>query len=292
MQEIKGHRRPKALYPRRLVQILVLAVLIIVPILTMNPSEWSPSRIVLGHLPPPSVMDISGDTWAFTIKGFRLIHPIAFLEGVLSSRILYIPLLVGAVIPLAITLVLGRVFCSWLCPVGLILELNQRLNGLLKKAGLNRPVWIPDLRYTLFFVMLLLSFFLSSPIISAIDPPHVFGRELMYLFTHRMLSLSGMGILLGILLFESFSTTRVWCSRLCPSGGGLSLLGARRLLRIDMDLTLCNHCGYCNTACPYNLEPMGLAEEEKRFDWIKCDNCGLCRDSCPTGAIKYVLKGR
>ncbi len=292
MKRDSGMKMRRVIYLRRLSQLFVITLLIVVPAVTMNSFEWSPSRIVLGHLPPPTIRNISGDTWVFTIGGFRFVHPIAFMDGILSARVIYIPYLLGLIIPLFITIVLGRVFCSWLCPVGFILELNQRTTTLLKRMGLNHELRLPDIRYLLLSVMLLLSFILSTPVVSVIDPPHMLGRELIYLFTHHSVSLTGVSILSGIILFEGLSTSRAWCSSLCPSGGGLSILGAKRVLRIGMERQLCTRCGRCDERCPYNLEPMRLLEDEPGFDWIKCDNCGLCRDVCPTGAIKYMFRRR
>ncbi len=195
-------------------------------------------------------------------------------------------MVVAVLIPLGITLVLGRVFCSWMCPVGFVLGLNQNATGIMKRIGMNFALRIRDLRYTILALSMVLALLLAFPLLSVFDPPHVFGRELMYLFAHNQLSLSGAGLLLGILLFETFSTSRAWCNYLCPSGGGLSILGARRLWHISMDREACTRCEKCDVVCPYYLEPMGLATGRK-FDWDKCDNCGLCRDVCPVRAISY-----
>ncbi len=167
-----------------------------------------------------------------------------------------------------------------------MLELNQSANALMKKMGLYAALGIRDFRYTLLAVSMVLASFFAFPVLSVFDPPHVLGRELMYLFTHQQLSLSGAGLLLGILLFETFSTSRAWCNYLCPSGGGLAIAGARRLLHINMDGKACVNCDKCDEVCPYYLKPMGLASG-KGFDWDKCDNCGLCRDVCPVRAINY-----
>lgn len=269
-----------------MLQILVLAALVAVPWFTQNPLEWSPSRIVLGQLPEPKVFPVTGDTWSLTVAGFTLTHPVAFVEEVISSKVLYVPFLVSVLIPLAITVVLGRVFCSWMCPVGFMLELNQNINKALKRAGMHFGLRIRDFRYTVFTLALLFGFLFAFPLISVFDPPHVFGRELIYAFTHKAVSLSGVGLLAGIFIFESVSTSRAWCNYVCPSGGGLSLIGSKRLLHIGMDAGKCIECEKCDEACPYYLAPMGLAKGE-RFDWEKCDNCGLCRDVCPARAITY-----
>jgi len=276
---------------RRVLQIGVLSLLIITPYLTSNHLDWSPSRIVLGHLPEPRIFPIAGDLWSMSIGSIRLSHPVAFIEETISAKRIYMSFLISAIIPILITITLGRVFCSWLCPVGFILELNQKVNRFLKKMGIHKTIRITDIRYIVLSIALVLSFFLAFPLISIFDPPHMLGRELMYIFTHNAFSLTGIGILSGILLFEMFLTSRAWCNYLCPSGGALSILGSWRLWRIKMDKERCTHCSICNDVCPYYLEPMRLADDQE-FDWIKCDNCGLCRDACPEGAISYTTGRR
>jgi ferredoxin-type protein NapH len=291
-EAVEGHRL-KARLPRRVLQLATLLVLVAVPYFTSNRLDLSPSRIVQGQLPPPRVFPVSGDTWSFSAGEFTLLHPVAFAEEALSSKVFYVPMLTAVLLPLLATVVLGRVFCSWMCPVGFVLELNQWTNGLLKKSGIHRGLRIRDFRYALLALSMILAFLLAFPLISVFDPPHMLGRELMYVFTHEELSLSGTGFLLGILLFETFSTSRAWCSCFCPSGGALSIIGARRAWRINMESDKCTQCLKCDETCPYGLEPMGLALG-RGFDWAKCDNCGLCRDACPFKAITYrfTAKGR
>ncbi len=282
-----SHTRKKRIKPlRRLAQLMVLAVLIAVPFYSQNPADWSPSRIVQGQMPQPTTAMVTGDTWSFGIGDFRLLHPVAFAEGWISAKVIFLPALIAVLIPLGMTLLLGRVFCSWMCPVGLVLELNTSCHAFFKKLGLTREVGIPDFRYLILVIALVLGFVLAFPVISVFDPPHVLGRELMYLFTHHEVSVMGVSFLLGIVLFEFFFVSRAWCNSFCPSGGGLSLLGMKRWWRIKMSSEWCIHCRECDAVCPYRLEPMGLAAG-KGFDWAKCENCGLCRDVCPTGAIGY-----
>lgn len=284
----------KMRYIRRVVQVLVLIIFVAVPFFTRNPLDWSPSRIVLGHLPTPTVFPFSGDTWSFSISDFRMIHPVAFIEEAISAKAVYLPLIVALIIPLFMTILLGRFFCSWMCPTGFLLELNQKSGSFFNRIGIKYNVSIKDFRYIILVLALIFGFIFAFPLISVFDPPHVLGRELMYLFTHHAISLSGMGLLLGIVLFETFSTSRAWCNYICPSGGALSLLGSKRLWHIGMDRKKCIHCLKCDEVCPYYLDPMKLADNED-FDWVKCDNCGLCRDVCPTAAISYthsLMKGR
>ena len=184
---------------RRLCQISVLAVLIGAPVYSQNPNNWSPSLIIQGHLPPPTMSRVTGDTWSFAIGDFHLTHPVAFVEVLLSTKEFYLPLFISTLIPLGITLFFGRVFCSWLCPIGFLLEQTMKVNSILRRMGLTYEVRIRDFRHVILTLFLFCGFILSFPVVSVFDPPHLFGRELISLFTHQQLSLSGAGLLLLII---------------------------------------------------------------------------------------------
>lgn len=272
---------------RRLTQLMVLALLILVPWFSQNPADWSPSRIIQGQIPAPATLDISGDTWAFTVNGFELAHPLAFVDAWISAKIVYLPLLAAMLIPLAMTVLLGRVFCSWLCPVGFLLELNMHIRRLLARLGIGWNFSLGDYRYAILACSLAFGFILAAPVLSIIDPPHALGREIMSIITHRQASFTGAALLLVVFLADSLVSLRTCCAKLCPSGCGLGLLGRYRPLRIDMNQKKCVACGNCDAACPYQLAPMAGLAGEKQFDWTTCDNCGLCRDACPETAISY-----
>ncbi len=271
---------------RRAFQVGFILLLILVAYYSQNPWAWSPSRIALGELPPPRVTSVWGDSWSLTIAGITFNHPLAVVEAVVATKALYITAVVGMLIPLLITLVLGRVFCSWLCPVGFLLELNQNIRALVrKKTGIT--IKTGDYRYKLLIISVALTFLLATPVISAFDPPHVFGREIMNLMLHHTLSLGGIIILGGIFVVELFSD-RIWCRNFCPAGGFLSFLGRKRVVKIKKKQEKCILCGECNLACPYNIRPVELGIE-KEVNEETCDNCGLCRDACPAHALHYAI---
>lgn len=275
---------------RRIMQLLVLATLVAIPLLaSVPPGDWSPSRLAQGQLPPPSLTQVTGDTWCLQVGNLTLAHPLAFLEVVLASKTVLLSFLFATLLPLLISVLLGRVFCSWLCPVGFCLELVQQQGKKADWSVARRQSLLPDRRIAFFVLLSALSLLLSTPFLSHIDPPHLLGRELMYARSLAAVSATGLGLLLGMLLLDLLVSSRAWCNSLCPSGGGLSLLGGWRRLNIRMDAPKCTRCGDCDQACPYYLQPMQLADDGE-FNWLKCDNCGLCRDVCPEGAIKFSLR--
>ena len=107
------------------------------------------------------------------------------------------------VLPILIALFLGRVFCSWLCPVTFILEIFDRLrktftgkkyiaNGLLVA---KRVLW-----FTL-ISELVLSMVLGAPVFVFLSPPGLVGREIMMLVFFKTFAFEG-GILILILFLE------------------------------------------------------------------------------------------
>ena len=280
-------KRGKVLPWRRLVQSgALILILVVVPFCSQNPHHWSHASVDQAPLPSPSLSRVWGDTWSFSIQGITLTHPTAFFDYLFSGKTLPYLLLVSVLIPMLVTVLFGRVFCAWICPVGFLLELAAGIHRFLTKRGIARNLGMRDLRLPILGVCLVLSFVLSIPVISIIDPPHMLGRESILIFTHREVSVIGICFLGLILVFELFFVSRAWCRYLCPSGGCLTLLGVRRILRIRADMEKCIDCRRCRRICPYGLDP---AKEDfgKTLDRMTCDSCGLCRDSCPTQAISY-----
>jgi ferredoxin-type protein NapH len=102
------------------------------------------------------------------------------LESVLVTKNLYLPSLVAMAIPITLALMLGRVFCSWICPISFILERFERIR--LKVSGrkhlkntlilARRILW-----YTL-IVELILSMIIGTPLFVFLSPPGLVCREI------------------------------------------------------------------------------------------------------------------
>jgi len=271
---------------RRIMQIGIMILIIAVPLCSQNPDNGAPSLTVMGNLPQPSMSYVSGDTWSFSVGDFTMIHPTAFFDFLFSAKSVSLSLLVAVLIPLVITVFFGRVFCSWLCPVGFIMEMTTNINIILGKRGFVHKLRLGNIRYIMLAVSLLLAFLFAFPVMSIFDPPHLLGRQFNMFFTHQEISISGMVFLVIIFIFEIFFVSRAWCKCFCPSGACLSILGMKRICKITVNQKECKNCNQCTTVCPYGMAPYQI-ESSETLSCAICDNCGLCRDICPTGAISY-----
>jgi ferredoxin-type protein NapH len=230
---------------------------------------------------------IKGNTWSGSFWGLQLSDPLAAVGQAAASLSLYWPFLLTALIPVVLTVLLGRFFCGWICPATLLYELNTNLAGWLRWAGirLGNRRFDRRLKYLVLALGLAISAATGSVTVAAIYPPAIVGREIYY-----AVALGGFGggtvFFLVTLLFDLLVARRGFCRYLCPGGALYSLLGRYRLLRIRRIVEGCNDCGKCNVVCEFALDPMhdDFGQE--------CNNCTACVAICPTDAMTFTLSPR
>ncbi|NPA48792.1 MAG: 4Fe-4S binding protein [Thermodesulfobacteria bacterium] len=209
------------------------------------------------------------------------VSPLEGLESILVSKTIYLPLLIGMLIPVLVAYYLGRVFCGWICPINFLCELEDRLLrllGLKKRRDLFR---LP--KRTLWFTLIgdiTLAMILGAPLFVFLSPPGLVGREIMMAVFFHTLALEGV-IVIGVLVLNLF-TRRFFCRYFCPLGGLLAFLGQKRRFRVVRLREECKECGLCEKACPLGLSPE-RGENESAYCW----NCGECIDSCRFEALSF-----
>jgi ferredoxin-type protein NapH len=203
------------------------------------------------------------------LMGLELTDPLTALEIILAGKSLWLPLLVSALPLTVVALLLGRVFCSFVCPLNFLLELLPA--G--KKKTLQCKVW----PFRVMVLVLCLSLFLSLPVFNIVSP--VFALMRMMLF--------GAGLELVLLLLVAAAGVvwgqKIWCRTLCPLGALYGLLGMKRRLRIQVDESKCTHCGRCAAVCSMGTAPGRTSVEDNML----CTNCGDCVAACKEGAVSF-----
>jgi ferredoxin-type protein NapH len=294
---------------RRLVQIASIAVLVLLPLLALYthykaaravadlPAGWRSTAIrgidsAVGESAARrrAVETTQGTFWSARLLGYSLSDPLAGAEAMASSRMLYGPLLGSLVVPVSLSVLLGRVFCGWICPMNTLLELvdrGRRWLGLLEIR--ERDVrFSKRTKYLVLAVALGLVAVSGVPFLAMAYPPAVISREL-HLFVFGTGIGIGVYVVLAICLFELFVSRRWWCRYVCPGGGLYSLLGRIRLIRVQRNVDNCIRCGECVTTCQFDLRPMLVSETG-----MECTNCAACIRVCDSNALAFalVLPGR
>jgi len=241
-----------------------------------------------------------GGPWSATVGPVSMTDPLGATESAIASRALPWVLIASLLVPLAATLLVGRVFCSWICPMGFLLELTDKLRGVVRFLEI-RPRDLKPSRATKYGVLvagLVLAAALSVPVLGYLYPPAIVSREahdVVFAFFDRAEmgrfgpwtgGLSWMALLLvGIVLFEVFVSRRWWCRYVCPGGALYSLIGWARPVRVELENERCTQCAQCVAACPEGLNPM------KNRMGMECDNCGECIAACGDDALAFGLDG-
>ncbi len=228
---------------------------------------------------------IQGWYQSFGLGKLWFVSPLEGMESLLITKSVYMPAMIGMIIPVIIALLLGRVFCSWVCPVTFILELTDRIRRFItrKRFLQNRLVIVKKVLWFTLIAELLLSMILGAPLFVFLSPPGLIGREIMMLVFFKTLALEG--ILLLLVLGLEFVTRRLYCRSFCPLGALLALIGSYRRLKVHLEKDNCTSCGLCDRSCPMGIQP-SIGEGVGPYCW----NCGECLDSCHHDALHFVWR--
>jgi NapH/MauN family ferredoxin-type protein len=186
------------------------------------------------------------------------------------------------------TLFLGKVFCSYFCPLGAIQEWLRLLG---KKIGFKKDIEFPEnvdkylryLKYVVLLVVVYFSFYLGDLIFRNYDPYNALmhlGQE----FDEKVIAY----MILVVVVISSFFSKSLWCRYLCPLGAFFGVIKEISFLKIKRDSNSCVNCGLCNSNCPANLK-IKTADEIKSAD---CISCGKCINHCPKNSLQYAVFGK
>ena len=211
----------------------------------------------------------------FKLRRLRQIVQIVFLAAfafllvkAVFGRVLgsYVPLLVLTLFTLILTLVLGRVWCGWVCPMGTVLTWT-RFKGAIERGERLSGRW-----WAVKYVLLLLV--LAAALLGLVPP------VLAWMGENAVASGTGIILLLGASVGLNYYADLFWCRYLCPLGGALALLSRispmRRTVRVH-----CNDCSVCVDACP-----MGCVDPRRGFanDPGGCTVCIDCLPACTSSS--------
>ena len=222
------------------------------------------------------------------------------------------------VILFLITFFFGRIYCSVICPAGILQDIFNRISciGKKKKNGkmrfrYHKPTNL--LRYILLGVTAILVVFGSIELCLLLDPYSNFGRISANIFHPIVIWINN--ILTGILYkmdnyslhYLSYSVTtaalisaiiilvtfavmvyfrgRLFCNTLCPVGALLSIVSRFSIFQISIDKSTCNSCKSCERTC----KAEAINAEKMDVDASRCVTCFNCTSVCKKNSIKYRL---
>ena len=255
-------------------------------------------RIILGAavfiLITALFLDFTGSLHAW----FGWIAKIQFLPAVLAANFAVVALLV------ILTLVFGRVYCSVICPLGIMQDIISWIHGRTKKKNRFRFSWSPArnlLRYTVLvifiaamaagltsFAALLAPYSSYGRIVGSLFAPlYQWGNNIFawlaeradsYAFYSTEVWLKSLPVFIiaaatfVIIFILAWKNGRTYCNTVCPVGTVLGFISKFSLFRPVIDTEKCRNCGLCGRQCKASCINM----KEHEIDYSRCVACFDC----------------
>lgn len=259
----------------------------------------------------------------FPTELFLVADPLIALASLISGVPFSYEILFSLV-TVAITLLFGRVFCGYACPMGAFLDLFSPLSKVLKikRGSFQRLKTLP----VIMLAIVLITSAFGVNVLMILDPVAMITRttavtvfpgidyvlstiaERLYVsgslaafvdktvwklsgilvYGGQRIFLSAQWIIILFAFVVSLNTlgSRFWCRYLCPLGGLLGLIGRMPLYRRKVVAESCTSCLKCAKGCAMEA----VTDNGASTDAASCVLCLKCRDNCPQEAISVDLK--
>lgn len=251
-------------------------------------------------------LDFTGSIHAL----FGWMAKIQFLPALLALN-------VGVIVALVVlTLVVGRIYCSVICPLGVFQDIiswiNSRRKNKHRRFNYSRAKnWLRYSVLGLFIIAMVAGF---SSIAALIAPYSSYGRIVnnlfapiygwvnnllayfaeradSYAFYQTEIWLKSLPTLIVAIITFIIIVTLAWrngrtyCNTICPVGTILGFLSKYSLFKIRIDANKCRSCSLCSKQCKASC----IDFKNHTIDYSRCVDCMNCIDSCEFGAISYGI---
>ena len=214
-----------------------------------------------------------------------------------------------------LTFLFGRVYCSVICPLGVVQDGISNLSGR-RKGKRNRFRYseaISWLRNGLFVLFVFAIFIGISAIVSLLDPYAAYGRIAsnllapLYRLGNNLLAVIAESIdsyafyptdvwIKSVIVFGVAVVTliavgilawrngRTYCNTICPVGTTLGFISRFSIFRPTFDKDKCTRCGLCEKGCKASC----IDSKNMEIDYSRCVTCFNCMEKCNFGAMTYA----
>jgi ferredoxin-type protein NapF len=253
--------------------------------------------------------------------------PVEFVKSALATQLApsFINLLKaggiilsGFVIISFISLIVGRVYCSTLCPLGILMDMVIAVRKKFSKKKIRFKhikilMWLPFSILALTVLLLLMG---NIQLISLLDPYSNFGRIFTVLFKPVLIGVNNL-VYDGLLTFDNYTLQpidinysnipvfifvliffltilalsvkkgRFFCTHICPVGSYLGMISKLSVFKVKINSEKCISCGKCEHDCKAGC----ISAKEKMVDYSKCVMCLNCINTeCPVDSITLTNK--
>lgn len=211
---------------------------------------------------------------------------------------------------LLLTLLFGRLYCSVLCPLGVMQDGVNVAAKLSSKRAATRFSYRRPRRWMRYGVLALTALLIAAGVggaVALLDPYSIFGRIIYdglrslvqgcnnFLalvagddFARQAITVSWLSaglavVMLAVTGISAWRGGRSYCNSFCPVGTLLGEVSRASLLRVRIDADRCVSCGLCERKCKGSC----IDAASHGVDPTRCVVCFDCIDACPHGAISF-----
>lgn len=247
------------------------------------------------------------------VQGYKIesewmlrLNPFSAVLTLIASHSIIVPLAISALIIGLATILFGRFFCGFLCPLGTMIDaLDASLFRKMRSRNRKVPRFFQRFKYVVMIGFLVLAVFgaifplylgplsFSTRLLTIIVEPilRIIGTDvnrIVGLFSPTMSALMyshfpttlrffygiSATLLLALLVFGGgFWDKRFWCQYVCPSGAFFGLLSRVTFFKRNVDDKKCNTCQRCARSCPVHA----IDEKDiRKTNVAECIECGVC----------------
>lgn len=236
---------------------------------------------------------------------------IQLLEAVLALNVAVIVALV------AVTLIFGRIYCSVICPLGVMQDVIAWFG---KKKKKRRYTCSPEkkwLRYPVLAVFVAAMFLGVGTLVQLLASYSAFGRiatnvmQPLWMGVNNLLAMlseyfddytfwtadlwlrSWPSLIISVVTLAvvgvlAWRNGRTYCNTVCPVGTVLSLISRYSVFKIRFDEEKCRNCSLCTKNCKASC----IEFKTHTVDTSRCVTCGDCVEVCKFGALSYSVSKR
>lgn len=196
------------------------------------------------------------------------------------------------VVVVVLTIVLNRAFCGWICPLGTLQSLFDRIGRFFKIKKVQVPPnvekYLSYIKYAILVVALYFTWRIGDLVYGPYDPwaayTHIAGGfgELYDEFL-----IGSIFLLVG--LIGSLWLPNNFCRYFCPMGAFLSIFSKLSPTRIHRNQETCINCKKCDKVCPAQIE----ISTKPNVSSTQCLACGDCINTCPVDkTLFHSIRGK
>ena len=226
----------------------------------------------------------------------------------------FLALHVGIVIALVLlTVLLGRVYCSVICPLGVFQDFIAWLSK--KRRRKNRYSFSPAvswLRYSVLALFVLAMLGGVGSFVALLEPYSAYGRIVSNLFApvyqwgnnglaylaeradsyafyetdvwvRSWLVFGVAAVTLVVIVLLAWRNGRTYCNTVCPVGTLLGFFSRYSLFRPVIRAEGCVSCSLCARQCKASC----IDYKNHKIDYSRCVACMDCLDACKHDAIRF-----